>query len=266
MSARPVTLITGASGGIGEELARICAAQGHELALVARSQDKLTSLADEIAATGRARPFILALDLSAMGAPALLTQRLAAANLSVEILINNAGFGLIGPAIELDREEQIAMVDLNIRALTDLTLRCLPQIRAHRGRIMNVASIAAFLPGPGMAVYYATKAYVTSFSDALWQELRGSSVSVTSLCPGVTATGFGLRAGFDEALVKHMPAMSARSVAELGYRAMMKGKRRVITGLFNRLLVASMPLTPRALLLPALDQLMRKRQGRKPPP
>ena len=263
MSARPVALITGASGGIGEELARICAADGHELVLVARSGDKLTALADEIAAKGGPRPITLALDLSAPDAPEKIERTLAEADLGPQILINNAGFGLIGPAAELDRAEQIEMVDLNIRALTDLTLRFLPQIRATRGRIMNISSIAAYLPGPGMAVYYATKAYVTSFSEALWQELRGSGVSVTALCPGVTATGFGLRAGFDEALVKHMPAMTARAVAEIGYRAMMRGKRRAITGLFNQLMVGTMPLTPRTVLLPLLDQLMRKRRGRK---
>ncbi len=262
MSAPSVALITGASGGIGEELARICAADGHQLVLVARSGDKLAALADEIAATGRPRPFTLALDLSKADAPHVLELALADAGLSPTILINNAGFGLIGAAADLDAAEQIEMVDLNIRALTDLTLRFLPQIRAARGRIMNVSSIASFLPGPGMAVYYATKAYVTSFSEALWQELRASGVTVTALCPGVTSTGFGLRAGFDQALLKHMPAMSARAVAEIGYRAMMKGKRRAITGLFNQLMVGTMPLTPRALLLPLLDQLMRKRRGR----
>jgi len=263
MSARPVALITGASGGIGEELARICAADGHELVLVARSGDKLTALADEIAAQGAPRPITFALDLSQADAPAQLARALAEADLVPQILINNAGFGLIGAAAELDPAEQIEMVDLNIRALTDLTLRFLPQLRATQGRILNVSSIASFLPGPGMAVYYATKAYVTSFSEALWQELRGSGVTVTVLCPGVTATGFGLRAGFDEALVKHMPAMTARAVAQIGYRAMMKGKRRAVTGLFNQLMVSAMPLTPRALLLPLLDQLMRKRQRRK---
>ena len=265
MSARAVTLITGASGGIGEELARICAANGHALALVARSGDKLDALASDIASSGRDRPFTLALDLSKPDAPAKLEHALREAGLVPNILINNAGFGLIGAVSELDRAEQIEMVDLNIRALTDLTLRFLPDIRAARGRIMNVSSIASFLPGPYMAIYYATKAYVTSFSEALWQELRASGVTVTALCPGVTRTGFGLRAGFDEALVKHMPATSARAVAEIGYRAMMKGKRRAITGRFNQLMVGTMPLTPRLVLLPLLDQLMRKRQGRKPP-
>ena len=265
MNPRPVALITGASGGIGEELARILAQHGHELVLVVRSGDRLAALAQEIAVAGRPRPLTLALDLSKADAIPILERALADAGLVPNILINNAGFGLIGSAAELDRAEQIEMIDLNIRALTDLTLRFLPQIRTTRGRIMNVSSIASFLPGPGMAVYYATKAYVTSFSEALWQEMRGSGVTVTALCPGVTATGFGLRAGFDEALVKHMPAMTARAVAEIGYRAMMKGKRRAVTGFFNQLMVTTMPLTPRTLLLPLLDQLMKKRKGRRRP-
>ena len=181
MSARKVVLVTGASLGIGAELARVFASHGHDLALAARSRDRLEALADEIAASGAAsgiirsgilRPIVIEIDVARPGAADALAARLLAEGASVEILVNNAGFGLIGPASALARDEQIEMVDLNVRALTDLTLAFLPDIRAARGRILNVASVAAFLPGPGMAAYYATKAFVLSFSEALWFELR----------------------------------------------------------------------------------------------
>ena len=166
MTARPLTLITGASGGIGAELARVFAAHGHDVALAARSADKLEALADEIAeaAPARRRPLVVALDLMAPGAATQLAATLESAGAQVEMLVNNAGFGLAGQADQLDRAEQLSMIDLNIRALVDLTLTFSPQIEARHGAILNVASTAAFQPGPGMAVYYATKAFVLSFS------------------------------------------------------------------------------------------------------
>lgn len=257
---RRLTLITGASSGIGTELARICAAKGHDLALVARSSDALHALAEEIAASGAPRPLVIVLDLAGQNAGEELERALAQAGASVSILINNAGFGLAGPAGALNAREQIEMIDLNVRNLSDLTLRFLPQIIAARGRIMNVASVAAFLPGPGMATYYATKSFVVSFSESLWQELRATGVTVTALCPGLTTTGFQARAGLDTALLKNMPTQSARDVAMSGYEAMMAGRRRIVTGAFNKLTVALMPFMPRALLLPLLGYLQAKRR------
>ncbi len=192
---RPVTLITGASSGIGAELARVFAAHGHELVLVARRERELDALADEIAAAGGARPTVLALDLGRRDAVARIAAELAARELEPANVVNNAGFGLAGPAALLDRDEQLAMIDLNVRALTELSLAFTDSLVGHRGGILNVASIAAFLPGPGMAVYYASKAYVLSFSEALHGELKSRGVRVTALCPGPVSTGFQVRAG-----------------------------------------------------------------------
>ncbi|MDB5644100.1 MAG: hypothetical protein JWN07_3417, partial [Hyphomicrobiales bacterium] len=214
---RQITLITGASDGIGAELARIMARGGHDLALTARRRDRLDALADEIAATGRPRPLVIPCDLSQPGAIDVLESQLAAADARVAFLVNNAGFGLHGRAAALDRAAQLEMIDLNIRALTDLTLRLLPQITQARGGLLQVASTAAFLPGPNMAVYYATKAYVLSFSEALAQEMKAAGVRVCVLCPGPTATGFQTRAGLDAAIFDTMRPMSARAVAEAGF-------------------------------------------------
>ncbi len=168
-----MTLITGASSGIGADLARVFAREGHDLALVARSGDKLAGLADEIEASGRRRPLLFPLDLTAARATEALAAGLAAAQATPNILVNNAGFGLIGDVAQLNAAEQLAIIDLNIRSLVEITLRFLPQIRATQGKILNVASIASFFPGgPGMAVYYASKAFVLSFSLGLAQELR----------------------------------------------------------------------------------------------
>jgi short-subunit dehydrogenase len=175
---RRVTLITGASGGIGAGLARVFARHGHDLALVARSRGKLEALADEIAASGRPRPLVLVFDLLEQGAATQIAAALEAAGATPEILVNNAGFGLAGEAAGLDPAEQLAIVDLNVRTLVEMTLRFLPSIRSARGKILNVASIAAYFPGgPGMAAYYASKSFVLSFSLALSQELHRASRS-----------------------------------------------------------------------------------------
>ena len=180
---KPVALITGASAGIGVELARVFAANGHELALVARRQDRLMALADEIAASGRPRPTALPLDLERRDAAAMLAAELSARGLEPAYIVNNAGFGLSGPAAKLSRDEQLGMIDLNVRALTELSLAFVDSLERHRGGILNVASVAAFLPGPGMAVYYASKAYVLSFSQALHHELSGRGIGVTGSGP-----------------------------------------------------------------------------------
>ncbi len=256
---RRVALVTGASGGIGADLARVMARNGHDLALVARSVDKLAALAAEIAATGRPAPLVVAMDLAAPGAADALAKAMSDAGAKVELLVNNAGFGLNGAALTLDRAEQADMIDLNVRALTDLSLRFAPDIAAARGKILNVASVAAFLPGPGMAVYYATKAYVLSFSEALGEELRPSGATVTCLCPGYTATDFQARAGLAGAALDKFPAMTSMAVAEAGYAAMMAGRRRVTTGLSNKIMVALLPLIPRSLVLPIVARLQMKR-------
>jgi hypothetical protein len=180
---RKATIVTGASEGIGAELARVFAAKGHEVVLVARRRDRLEALSAEIAASGARKPLVVALDLCDSGAADTLEQALSEAGLTVEILVNNAGFGLIGPAMGLGAAEQLAMVDLNVRALTELTLRFQRDIAAARGAVLNVASIAAFMPGPNFAVYYATKAYVRSFSEALAQEMAPLGVRSHAFVP-----------------------------------------------------------------------------------
>src|SRR6185369_11673303 len=169
---RPITLITGASAGIGVALAREFARHGHDLARVARREDRLNDLADEIAATGRPRPLVIKADLAQAGIARRLAEALAAQGAEVQYVVNNAGFGLVGLAASRDRNEQLSMIDLNVRALTELSLAFVESLARHRGGILNVGSMAAFMPGPGMAVYYATKAFVVSFSQALSSELK----------------------------------------------------------------------------------------------
>ncbi len=258
---RRVALVTGASGGIGADLARVLARNGHDLALTARGAERLEALAAEIEASGRPRPLVIARDLALPSAVEDIAAQIESADASVEILINNAGFGLNGPALELDGRAQAEMIDLNVRALTALTLRFAPQIVAARGKILDVASVAAFMPGPGMAVYYATKAYVASFSAAIGQELRASGASVTCLCPGYTATDFQARAGISaEVLPRFIPVMSAMEVAEAGYAGMMAGRRRVTPGVFNKIAVAILPFIPDSWLLAILGNAMLRRR------
>src|SRR5260370_19779875 len=192
-----VALITGASAGIGTELARGFASNGHRLALVARRADRLVKLAREIAAAGGAAPIVIACDLEQPDAGDKIAAVLAAEGVEVEYVLNNAGYGLFGNAVELDRAEQLGMIAVNVRAMTDLSLRFSDQLIRHRGGILNVGSIAGFLPGPGMAVYYASKAYVLSFSEALRRELAPRGVRVTALCPGPVPSEFQARAGYE---------------------------------------------------------------------
>ncbi|MGJ0535713.1 SDR family NAD(P)-dependent oxidoreductase [Methylocystis sp.] len=259
---RPVAVVTGASDGIGAALARVFAANGHELALVARRGERLEALADEIAANGAVRPLPIELDVTTEGAADALSARLAEASAAPQFLVNNAGFGLMGRAIDLDAAEQLGMVDLNTRALTALTLRFLPSIVAAKGGVLNVASVAAFMPGPGFAVYYATKAYVRSLSEALSQELKPLGVKVACLCPGPVQTGFQARAGFDFSGVMGAmkPAMlPAAEVARQGYEGLMAGKRVIVPGLVNRMFVWGSAAAPRALLLPLLATAQKRR-------
>ncbi|MFY9900483.1 MAG: SDR family oxidoreductase [Xanthobacteraceae bacterium] len=251
---KPVVLITGASSGIGAALAKVFAAHGHEIALVARRGDRLEALAGEIAATGRPRPTLITVDLERRDGASAIAAELSSLGLEPAIVVNNAGFGLRGAAAALSRDEQLAMIDLNVRALTELSLMFVDSLARHRGGILNVASLAAFLPGPGMAVYYASKAYVLSFSEALHRELSERGVRVTALCPGPVPTEFQARAGLSLPAAARLLELSAERVAQIGYDAFMAGQRVVIAGIGNRIVVSLMRLVPHALLLRLVDQ------------
>lgn len=258
---RAVALITGASGGIGADLARVFARHGHDLALVARSEDKLHALAIELVESGRPRPIVIACDLSDRGAGDTIAAALAAQDARVAFLVNNAGWGLVGAVASLDPRAQLDVVDVNVRALLDLTMRVLPELKAARGKILNVGSVASYMPGPGMAVYYATKAFVSSFSRALAQELKDAGVGVTLLNPGATATGFQARAGVNK--VPGLAAMSGApslSVAEAGYAGLMAGRRVIVPGFGNKLGAVLLPLIPDAILLPIVHRFQSGRR------
>jgi short-subunit dehydrogenase len=255
-----VTLITGASAGIGTELARVFASNGHRLALVARRADRLTALAAEIAAAGGAAPIVIPCDLEQPDACDRIAAALAAAGVEVEYVVNNAGFGLFGNAIELDRVEQLGIIAINIRALTDLSLRFSDQLIRHRGGILNVGSIAGFLPGPGMAVYYASKAYVLSFSEGLRGELGPRGVRVTALCPGPVPSEFQGRAGFEPGFDSAILNVSPANVAKAGYRGLMANKRAVMPGLGIKIVPFLLRLFPRGFILAAVGRFqLRKR-------
>lgn len=255
----PVAIITGASAGIGAELARVFARNHHALVLVARREERLQALAAEIAATGQPPPLVLPIDLAHHNAVARISEALAARSLEPQYIVNNAGFGLIGSAAALDRAEQSSMIDLNIRALTELSLAFAESLARNRGGILNVASVAGFFPGPGMAVYYASKAYVLSFSEALHRELKSQRVRVTCLCPGPVPTEFAARAG----VIAHEPSslltQSAEHVAEAGYRGLMRGQRLVVPGAVNKIVTFLPRILPRRLLLAVLAARQKRR-------
>jgi short-subunit dehydrogenase len=255
-----VTLITGASAGIGTELARVFASNGHRVALAARREDRLTRLAAEITAAGGAAPIVIPCDLREADACEKLAARLAAEGVEVEYVVNNAGFGLFGHAIKRDRAEQLDMIAVNIRALTDLSLRFSDQLIKNRGGILNIGSIAGFLPGPGMAVYYATKAYVLSLTEALRAELAPHGVRVTVVCPGPVPSEFQARAGFAPGFDSTILNVSPAEVARLGYRGLMANKRAVLPGLGIKLVPFLLRLFPRSFILAAVSGFqLRKR-------
>lgn len=257
---QPVCLITGASAGIGAALARVFAAHGHALVLTARRAAELERLASDIAAEGHARPHVIAADLGAPDGPLQLAQAMHAAGLEPSFVVNNAGFGLLGEAANLDRARQLAMIDLNIRALTELSLRWLESIKKHRGGILNVASIAGFLPGPGMAVYHASKAYVVSFSEALHAELKADGVRVCALCPGPVATEFFARAGLPHGYFPSYLNRSAERVARQGYAGFMAGQRVVVPGMPNRIMTLLPHLLPRSLMLAMTERRWKRKR------
>lgn len=258
--ARKTALITGASGGIGEGLARECAAAGMNVVLVARSEDKLEALADRLSAEHGITATPIASDLSDADAPATLKDALDRDGIAVDVLINNAGFATFGPFIDSDAGEELEEIQLNVTSLTHLSRLFMPgMVERGWGRVMNVASTAAFQPGPLMAVYYATKAYVLSFSEALSEEMRGTGVKVTALCPGPTVTGFQTRAAMEDSkLVLGRKLPDAATVAAAGFKAMMAGKPVYIHGLRNRLLAHSIRFSPRAVVRPMVKRLQER--------
>ena len=243
IEARPVALITGASSGIGAALAHVFAQNGHEVVLAARRMAQLSEIAARIGAAGHRPPHIVPVDLSRAESADFLAQELAARNLEPAYLVNNAGYGLLGPAAKLDRRNQLAMIDLNCRTLTDLSLRFLNSLARHRGGILNVASISGFIPGPGMSVYNASKAYVISFSVGLRRELKPKGIRVTALCPGPVPTEFQARAGIHDVHYPRGFDRSAEEVARQGYLGLMRGKSVVVPGMHNKLV----PWLPRVL-------------------
>lgn len=243
-------LVTGASGGIGEDLARLLAAGGCNLVLLARSTARLEALAEELARPGHVSPAVLTADLSRPEAPREIVDELNRRKISIGILVNNAGFGTAGPFVQDDPDEQVRELHVNVVALTQLTRLLLPGMLARKhGRILNVASTAAFQPGPLMAVYYASKAYVLSLSEALSNETAGSGVTVTCLCPGPTTTGFQERAKMQKTrLVNVRKMMDSADVARAGYDGMMAGRSLVIPGALNKIVAHSVRFMPRQVV------------------
>lgn len=247
MGDRQTALITGASGGIGYELAKLFARDHYNLVLVARSGDKLTQIANDLQTQHGVSVKTVALDLGAALSPQFLFDQLRRDGVTTDILVNNAGYGSFGEFASMSLEDALGQINLNITALTALTRLFVPaMVERHSGKIMNVASTAGFQPGPLMAVYYATKAYVISFSEALANELSTSGVTVTCFCPGATETGFATRAGNDKTrLFQKFGPMNVKTVASHGYRGLMKGKTLVIPGAKNWLVAESVRLAPR---------------------
>jgi len=250
-------LVTGASSGIGLELAKCFAKDGYNLILTARSENALKQLAEAISKENKVTATPIAADLGMPGGAEKLAGEIKARGLDVDVLVNNAGYGIVGKFDGSNATDEVGMVDLNVRALTELTHAYWPRMIANRqGGVLNVASTASFQPGPGMAVYYATKAYVLSFSEALWKEGHAAGVHVTCLCPGPTDSNFHSRAGSDQIkLLKMGVMMSSRAVARKGYRAFRRNKRVVITGVMNRLLAWLVPFMPRRSVLNIVSYL-----------
>lgn len=259
--ANPTALITGASGGIGYELARLLAQDHYNLVLVARSGAKLSQFADELERQFGISARAVALDLAQPQAAESLFDRLEREGVGVDVLVNNAGYGIRGEFAAIPLEESLGQIQLNITALTALTRLFLPPMKERRaGRIMNVASIAGFQAGPLMAVYYATKAYVILFSEALASETEGSGVTVTCFCPGATDTGFQARAATENSvLFKSLRPMDAKTVARDGYRGLMAGRTLVISGFRNWLVAESVRFAPRKVVTAISRKLMESR-------
>ena len=241
-------LVTGASSGIGYELARLFAREGYNLVLVARSGDRLAQVAGELSNEHGISVKTIVKDLASPSAPDEVFAELQSAKINVDVLVNSAGYTMLGPFVDNDPKEEADMMQVNVVTLTRLTKLFLPGMVERRdGRILNLGSTASFQSGPGMAVYYATKAYVLSLSEALADELRGTGITVTALCPGPTRTGFQARARMEGARVLRIGIMDPRAVAREGYKALMSGKTLVIPGRRNWLFAELVRFMPRRL-------------------
>ena len=249
MNSNKTALITGASSGIGYELARSFAGHGYDLVMVARSEQQLRQLAAGLQEAHGVATRVIVKDLALAGAPAEIVAELQRDDVQVDVLVNNAGFGNYGLFAENDLCAELRMLQVNIVALTHLTGLLLPgMLKRRTGKILNMSSVAGFQPGPRMAAYFASKSYVLSFSEALASELKGTGVSVTALCPGFVATHFHRRAGADGSKMMGMPKTDVKTVAELGYRALMNNRAVVVIGLVNNVIVQALRLAPRALI------------------
>ncbi len=257
MKTKKTALITGASTGIGKELAYIHAEKGGDLIIIARSKDKLEKLQTEIKSKYSVNVMVIAIDLSKPESPKAIFDEVKKAGIEVDYLINNAGFGGVGKFHERKWEDDNQMINLNILALTALTRFFLPEfVKRNSGKVLNVSSTASFMPGPLQAVYFATKAYVTFFSNAIAEELSDTNVTVTNLMPGATETEFGRVSGMDKTSM-FKGAVGARSVAEDGYNGMIKGKLDVISGLTfgQKFMMAFIPFTPKKMVLKQIRQM-----------
>lgn len=253
-----IALVTGASAGLGTDFARILAGQKYDLILVARNEGRLASLAKQLSTDHGVKVSVLPRDLSIPGSAEALLQDLKSQGLSVDVLVNNAGVGMHGPVANSDARALAGMLQLNVTTLTELTRLLLPDMLARKnGRILNVASTAAFQPGPWMAGYYATKAYVLSFSEALATELKGTGVTITTLCPGPTTTEFFERAKMSRSRMKNIFFADSRACAQVGVNGMLQGKTIVIHGTLNRMLVFISKILPRAVVRSIAGKLNR---------
>ncbi|MEO5499197.1 MAG: SDR family oxidoreductase [Candidatus Saccharimonadales bacterium] len=253
MKSKTYTLVTGASSGIGKELAIIAASKGHNVVLVSRGKEELTKLARDLTKRFDIFAEVIETDLTDSGSITSIMSTLGRKKITVDTLINNAGFGDYGPFEKADIAKQLGMVDLNIRALTELTHYLMPgMINRGSGKVMNVASIASFFPGPMMSVYFASKAFVLSFSEALAEEVKGTGVTVTCLCPGSTKTAFGDTAHTKKSHSTQTSKVTAAEVASFGWQAMINGKRVAVHGFTNKYIVFVVRLLPRSLVAKAV--------------
>ncbi len=254
------TLITGASGGIGRDLAIEFAKHGHDLTLVARSEQALEELASELGATHGIQADCIAMDLAVPDAAATLMREVDKRGHVVDILVNNAGFATYGPFIEIDAEKEHQMLMLNMVTLTDLMKGFLPEmVKRRSGKVMNVASTAAFQPGPLMAAYYASKAYVLHLGEAVAEEIDGSGVTVSTLCPGPTKSGFQKRAEMKDSKLVQSGLQDSREVAQIAYKGLMEGRRVIYTRFSQKLLAFSTRFAPRSALLKVVKKAQEKK-------
>lgn len=260
MSINKTALVTGATSGIGYELSNLLAKNGYNLVLAARNEQKLTSLADELSQRFSISAWAMPKDLSEPSSPQEIFSDLQDSSRQIDLLVNNAGFNEYGPFSATDLNKEIQMIQLNIISLTILTKLLLPgMIKRKRGQILNVGSTGSFVPGPLNAVYCATKAYILSFSEAIAEELKGTGITVTTLCPGATKTDFARRAKMEDIKLFQTKLMDAKQVAEIGYGALMKGQTTVVAGCGNRLTVFSLRFTPRNMVAKMAKNLLSRK-------